>query len=510
MEELFCQNGLSYLFLKPCIFFVGVPLLELVNKQDKCVLKCPKYRNITVGYKIRPRSQTSTGDINYNVTCPGCNGESPDFTGIRDYIQYRRVLCEGNIADTGIYEVEVATEYGKAYSSVYIEVELNEGFTGRVKQPSGPGQILFDNIEMNRGYSYDSNTGIFKAKRTGYYSFYMTARTESDRYVMMELRKNGVRMGSITNDVLPAHSWNVEYGANALVLALNKGDEMTVHANGTLQSGSTLTLFSLRTLMESPQEALYASIPDGTVVQGGPWQPLAYDDVHINTAQTFTANTNYTVSSSGYYVISMTTCLLDSAIHASYLDARFKMTHYSTLSASSRTSNSYTFMARYNQGDVIQNKFYTFNTTRVSNETSIAVFKYFDLNETNVVVVTATQKEYYLSCEQEFCNPFANGAVRENLGSALDPVSGVFTSPRSDMYLISVNLFATQVDTIFQILVDGEVTDTFQSDGPANDNFTNDSKLVLIKSLENGQTLEVKMKGRTVFYTMLSIWTLTS
>ncbi|XP_061177487.1 uncharacterized protein LOC133186281 [Saccostrea echinata] len=515
--SLFHNSGLNNLtnYVTPRACYLAdsndyrVPQLELLNKQERCVVKCQRYRNAIIRYNIRPR-YFPIGGINYNVVCDGCDANLQSLVGIKDHFEYVRVQCLGNDADTGIYEMEVSTEYGKGYSSVYIQAELMEAFTGRLKQPSGPGQILFDNIELNEGYSYNKSTGIFKAKRTGYYSFYMMARTESDRYVMMELRKNGVRVGSITNDVLPDHSWEVEDGANALVLALKEGDETTVYSNGTLQEGSTLSLFSLRSLMESPQEVLYATVPDGTVIQGGPWEHIAYDDVHINTAQTFTANTNYTVASSGYYVVSMTTFLLDSAIHASYLDVRFKMIHYSTLSVSSRTSNSYTYMARYNQGDVIQNQFFTFNTTRMSNESSLALFKYFELNETDVTVITVRQKPFYLACEQEFCNPFANGAVYENLGSDFDPISGIFTVPRFDAYLISVNLFATQVDTIFQILVDGEVTDTIHCDGPTNDNFTNDSKLVLIKRLKEGRTIEVKMKGRALFYSMLSIWTLTA
>ena len=123
---------------------------------------------------------------------------------------------------------------------------VKECFTGRLSAAAGPGHIKFDNVEINEGLSYNNVTGVFTAKRNGYYNFYLTARTRTSRHTKMELRRNGVVAGSITNDVLVEHGWEVEDGATAILLDLTKGDQITVYANETLQDGSTMSCFSLR------------------------------------------------------------------------------------------------------------------------------------------------------------------------------------------------------------------------------------------------------------------------
>lgn len=121
-----------------------------------------------------------------------------------------------------------------------------ESFSGSLEVPAGPGYIRFDKINSNMMLSYNETQGLFKPKREAYYTFYMTARTKTDRYTRMELRKNGVAVASITNDVLVEHGWEFEDGATAIVLKLKLGDEISVYSNGTLQSGSSLSCFSLR------------------------------------------------------------------------------------------------------------------------------------------------------------------------------------------------------------------------------------------------------------------------
>lgn len=121
-----------------------------------------------------------------------------------------------------------------------------ESFSGSLEVPAGPGNIRFDKINSNILLSYDQTQGLFKPQKEAYYTFYMTARTKTDRYTKMELKKNGVTVASITNDLLVEHGWEFEDGATAIVLKLKWGDEISVYSNGTLQSGSSLSCFSLR------------------------------------------------------------------------------------------------------------------------------------------------------------------------------------------------------------------------------------------------------------------------
>ena len=134
---------------------------------------------------------------------------------------------------------------------------------------------------------------------------------------------------------------------------------------------------------------------------------------------------------------------------------------------------------------------------------------YVDSSETDVSAVTVKQSSFQVHCE-EFCNPMSQGIVFEDFDSSFDAETGVFTAKRSDAYVISVNLFGTQVDTTFEIVINGVATDVIVSDGPDDDYFVNDSKIVLIKYLHSGDSVELRMKGWTFHYTLLSIWTLTS
>lgn len=130
--------------------------------------------------------------------------------------------------------------------------------------------------------------------------------------------------------------------------------------------------------------------------------------------------------------------------------------------------------------------------------------------EINVSAVTVRQTPLHKYCETEFCNPLANGLKIEDMGSDFDIKTGVFTVPRWDVYVISANFFGTQVDTVFEIVVNGKVLDSVLVDGPANDYFVNDSKMVVVKRLLRGDKVELRMKGRSFFYTIMSIWTLTA
>lgn len=75
---------------------------------------------MTVHYNINPRP--GVGDVKYNVICQGCR---PGTTGPITQFSYTTTYCIGDIYGNGIYEMEIATDYGKAYSPVYIETESN-------------------------------------------------------------------------------------------------------------------------------------------------------------------------------------------------------------------------------------------------------------------------------------------------------------------------------------------------------------------------------------------------
>ena len=133
-------------------------------------------------------------------------------------------------------------------------------------------------------------------------------------------------------------------------------------------------------LMEEPPVVFYATVPEGKMVDADMFEFLVYDNVHIDTAQRFMDNTNYSIPSDGLYVISVTTSFHEEAIHGSYVDFRFKSLRYSQLKIPARTSNSFTFIMRYNESDLIGNKLFSLYEASLSNETSIAVFKYFNLH----------------------------------------------------------------------------------------------------------------------------------
>ncbi|XP_019919709.3 uncharacterized protein [Magallana gigas] len=475
------------------------------NKPAMCTVKCPMFRNVTLKYKIQPRD--GAADVSYNVLCRGCNSS---FGGIKDQFQTQVVFCQGGLVDNKLYEIEVATEDGhKGYSTIAVMTEIMESFSGSIEVPAGPGYIRFDKISSNMMLSYNETQGLFKPKREAYYTFYMTARTKTDRYTKMELRKNGVAVASITNDVLVEHGWEFEDGATAIVLKLKLGDEISVYSNGTLQSGSSLSCFSLRTLMDGPPAILYATVQDNKVLPYSSYQPLSYDHVHLDTAGAFVGKTNYTIPSDGIYVVTLTSATHNDPVHASFINLKFKILRYTTVKTPARSTNSYTFIMRFNESEVISNTFYAENETHLSSETSIAVFKYFSIDEPDVTAVTVQQNQTRKDCT-DFCNLLVQGKVFLDIDSSFDATTGIFTAKRSDTYVISANLLGMQVDTTYQIVVNGDVVDMLLSDGPDNDYFINDSKVVMVKRLWQGDKVEFRMKGRSFFHTLISIWTLTA
>lgn len=133
----------------------------------------------------------------------------------------------------------------------------------------------------------------------------------------------------------------------------------------------------------------------------------------------------------------------------------------------------------------------------------------FHITEPDITAVTVQQVGARKDCA-DFCNLFVGGNVFLDIDSSFNVTTGVFTVKRSDTYVISANFLGMQVDTTYQIVVNGEVVDTLLSDGPDNDFFINDSKVVMVKRLWEGDRVEFRMKGRSFFHTLISIWTLTA
>lgn len=131
------------------------------------------------------------------------------------------------------------------------------------------------------------------------------------------------------------------------------------------------------------------------------------------------------------------------------------------------------------------------------------------VTEPGVTAVTVQQNQTRKDCT-DFCNLLVQGKVFLDIDSSFDATTGIFTAKRSDTYVISANLLGMQVDTTYQIVVNGDVVDTLLSDGPDNDYFINDSKVVMVKRLWQGDKVEFRMKGRSFFHTLVSIWTLTA
>lgn len=131
------------------------------------------------------------------------------------------------------------------------------------------------------------------------------------------------------------------------------------------------------------------------------------------------------------------------------------------------------------------------------------------VTEPDVTAVTVQQNQTRKDCT-DFCNLLFEGKVFLDIDSSFDATTGIFTAKRSDTYVISANLLGMQVDTTYQIVVNGDVVDTLLSDGPDNDYFINDSKVVMVKRLWQGDKVEFRMKGRSFFHTLVSIWTLTA
>lgn len=151
----------------------------------------------------------------------------------------------------------------------------------------------------------------------------------------------------------------------------------------------------LLALLETPPVVLYATMTEGKLVEANSFLHIDYDNVHINTAQTFEGNTNFTVPSDGFYVVTVTNSFLDSAIHASLISSVIKMLRYSQLTVPSRTSSSFTFIARFNESDVIQNQLFSLYEAHLSNETSISIFKYFEIDGKYLYSICDFSRSHY-------------------------------------------------------------------------------------------------------------------
>lgn len=151
-----------------------------------------------------------------------------------------------------------------------------------------------------------------------------------------------------------------------------------MHNYVNLKFASTCHYFPA--LMDGPPAILYATVQDNKVLPYSSYQPLSYDHVHLDTAGAFVGKTNYTIPSDGIYVVTLTSATHNDPVHASFINLKFKILRYTTVKTPARSTNSYTFIMRFNESEVISNTFYAENETHLSSETSIAVFKYFSID----------------------------------------------------------------------------------------------------------------------------------
>ncbi|BFZ22933.1 hypothetical protein BsWGS_25972 [Bradybaena similaris] len=104
------------------------------------------------------------------------------------------------------------------------ETEVRRGFVGFSASLNEitsfpPGQtVKYPNVITNVGNHYDPLTGVFKAPRTGYYLFHISALTNYDSQFWFQLIHNGVSRISIHGTGF----WIM--GANSVLLQAKAGD----------------------------------------------------------------------------------------------------------------------------------------------------------------------------------------------------------------------------------------------------------------------------------------------
>ncbi|OWF54524.1 Complement C1q-like protein 4 [Mizuhopecten yessoensis] len=123
----------------------------------------------------------------------------------------------------------VNTRTGSSEGTVAFHVLL----TRPLLNPGLHQTIVFDKITTNVGAQISNNTGVFSCNQPGVYVFSWQVLLQGSQYMISELTKNGMRVGS--QEI--GNTQNTVSGSSTAVVELDNGDEVWVsiaaHSQGS-------------------------------------------------------------------------------------------------------------------------------------------------------------------------------------------------------------------------------------------------------------------------------------
>ncbi|XP_053404982.1 heavy metal-binding protein HIP-like [Mercenaria mercenaria] len=84
--------------------------------------------------------------------------------------------------------------------------------------------ILFDDVKINVGNAYNPRHGLFVAPVPGLYQFSLTACSDSNHYIVLELNVKD----SIIGKVIAGDDWVIDCSSKTFIVQLAKGDDVFV------------------------------------------------------------------------------------------------------------------------------------------------------------------------------------------------------------------------------------------------------------------------------------------
>ena len=94
-----------------------------------------------------------------------------------------------------------------------------------IAQSAFRGNLVFTNVQLNTGNSYNSETGTFSVPHNGVYVFFVSVLTMSfSAHCEIQLRVNNE-----STSRFPSLHQNVEVKTNYLVTVLEEGDEVSAY-----------------------------------------------------------------------------------------------------------------------------------------------------------------------------------------------------------------------------------------------------------------------------------------
>ncbi|XP_063427138.1 uncharacterized protein LOC134710679 [Mytilus trossulus] len=96
--------------------------------------------------------------------------------------------------------------------------------------------IIFENVQTNEGFGYNSSSGVFKASVSGLYYFSVVIMSHATEDIETEIVKNGFPIASTYSG--DSTTWNA--GTQSTVLHLNVGDSVyiRIYNNPTVNDGN--------------------------------------------------------------------------------------------------------------------------------------------------------------------------------------------------------------------------------------------------------------------------------